>query len=103
MVVVKKKRKGPNKIEQELLTMLERSCDVARFEAWSFLMANGHRYTPDIFTVTDRRTTFYEVKGSYRHPSHGRSMVALDQTRKENPHYVFILATKTKEGWTFTQ
>jgi hypothetical protein len=103
MVLAKRKRKGPNKIEQELLTALGNACDIARFEGVSFLLANGHRYTPDIYTVTERRITCYEVKGAYRHPSHGRSMLALDQAREENPHIVFVLATKTKEGWTFTQ
>ena len=91
-----RKRKGPNKTEALYLDTHLHGRD-ARYEGMSFLMANGHRYTPD-FAVHGAVTELHEVKGSYRLHSHGRARLAFDQARTELPWYTWVWAEKRKGG-----
>ena len=63
----------------------------ARYEALTFRMANGHRYTPD-WVVMDggRPVECHEVKGSYRLGSYQRARLAFDQARVEYPGIVWV-------------
>ena len=58
----------------------------ARYEALTFHMSNGKRYTPD-WVVFDagRPVACHECKGSYRLHSHGRAQLAFNQCRVEFP------------------
>ena len=57
-----------------------------RFEAVSFRMANGHKYTPDWVVVEGGRPVeCHEVKGKYRLGSLQRARLAFDQARIEWP------------------
>ena len=78
-------RKGPNKTEATYRDERLRGLD-ARYEALTFRMANGHRYTPDWVVFRDGvPVACHEVKGSYRMHSHGRARLAFDQARAEFP------------------
>lgn len=58
----------------------------ARYEALTFRLSNGHRYTPDWVVFRDGAPVeCHEVKGAYRFASHGRSRLAFDQARVEFP------------------
>jgi len=62
----------------------------------------GHPYTPD-FRVTrnDGSKEIVEVKGSYKLHSHGRSRLAFDAARDENPEYAWTWATREGDGWRY--
>lgn len=70
------------------------------FEAMSFKIAGGHRYTPDFIVQTPSGIEAYEVKGSYRFPSEGRARLAFDDARERFPSVRFYWYRKTKTGWT---
>ena len=95
MVRVKKPVTGPNATEQRFhdtyLAMLD-----ARYEALTFRMANGKRYTPDwiVFDHEDKRPTeCIEVKSKHRFGSHNRAQVAFAQCRVEFPGLRWTWAT----------
>jgi len=71
----------------------------ARFEAVTFKLANGHRYTPDFVVVENGNIAkCCEVKGSYKLHSQGRSRMAFDQARVEYPGIRWIWATWEGKG-----
>jgi hypothetical protein len=92
--------KKPNFTEEEYRRLHLGGKD-ARYEAVPFLMANGHRYTPDWVVVVDGiPTECHEVKGGHAMFSQGRAALAFDQCRVEFPHVKWVWATKTKKkGW----
>ena len=77
------KGKKPNKTEQRYYDRYLAYKD-ARYEALTFHMANGHKYTPDwvVFEV-GRPIECIECKGGYRFHSQGRARLAFDQARQE--------------------
>lgn len=78
-------RPDPNKTEAAYRARHLAGQD-ARYEALTFRLANGHRYTPDWVVFEDGRPVeCHEVKGAYRFASHGRSRLAFDQARVEFP------------------
>lgn len=70
-----------------------------KYEAITFHMENGHKYTPDFYVPKEK--LFIEVKGSYRLHSYGRALLAFHQAKIEFPEFRFVLATKTKDEWKF--
>lgn len=72
----------------------------ARFEALTFRMANGHKYTPD-FVVFEcgKPVECHEVKGNYRLHTYQRSRIAYDQCTQEFPGLKWVWAEKRKDGW----
>ena len=91
--------KGPNKTEADYQRTLLRGKD-ARFEAITFRMANGHRYTPDWVVFQDGTPVeCHEVKGAYALHSQQRARLAFDQARTEFPGLKWVWATKTNTGW----
>lgn len=78
-----KKGKTPNETEQRYYETYLKYKD-ARYEALTFHMANGHKYTPDwiVFEV-GRPIECIECKGGYRFHSQGRARLAFDQARQE--------------------
>ena len=95
----KKRRRQPNKTEARYAAEMLRGLD-ARYEAVTFRLSNGHRYTPD-WVVFDSagRLSCHEVKGSYRFHSHGRARLAFDQAALEFPGITWFWATLTSRGW----
>ncbi len=91
-------RREPNKTEaryrDEFLSGLD-----ARYEALTFRLANGHRYTPDWVVVRNGRIECHEVKGSYRMHSHQRARLAFDQVRIEFREFVFVWAVSAGHEW----
>ncbi len=77
-------RKGPNKNELRYKDQWLRHID-ARYEAVSFLMENGHRFTPDWarFGLDGRLSECVEVKGNYKLHSQRSARLAFDQCRRE--------------------
>jgi hypothetical protein len=72
----------------------------ARYEAITFRLANGHRYTPDwVVFESGRPSQCHEVKGSYKFGSHQRARLAFDQAATEFPGLNWFWATLTKKGW----
>ena len=94
-----RKSLGPNKTEADYQRYHLRGQD-ARYEAISFRMTNGHRYTPDwVVFVDGRPAECHECKGGYALHSHQRARLAFDQARVEFPGLKWVWATKTTEGW----
>ena len=95
-------RRGPNKTEAEYRQYHLRSLD-ARYEALTFRLANGHRYTPDWIVFEDGRPTqCHECKGSYALHSQQRARLAFDQARVEFHGLRWFWAVKTANGWEVT-
>ncbi len=92
--------KGPNKTEARYRAERLRGLD-ARYEAVTFRLANGHRYTPDwvVFDPDGRPVECHEIKGSYQMHSHGRARLAFDQARTEIPGLTWVWATWTGKKW----
>lgn len=57
------------------------------YEALTFRLPGGSRYTPDwiLFDPAGGGVTCYEVKGSYRLPSEGRALTAFREARAAFP------------------
>lgn len=80
----------PNATELAYLRMGLVGVD-ARYEALTFRLANGHRYTPDwVVFVDGAPVACHEVKGAYRLHSHGRARLAFDQARIEFPGLTWV-------------
>ena len=93
------KTKAPTKTEHEYNHVF--LAGRGRFEAITFRLANGHRYTPDFITVDqDGQITCHEVKGAYKLGSYQRARLAFDQARIEWPTLRWVWAEKTDKGWS---
>ncbi len=91
--------KVPNKTEADYQRHHLHGMD-ARYEALTFRMVNGHRYTPDwVVFVDGRPSQCHECKGGYALHSQQRARLAFDQVRVEFPGLVWVWAVKTKDGW----
>jgi len=89
----------PNKTEAKYAAEVLRGTD-ARYEAITFRLANGHRYTPDwVVFENGRPVSCHEVKGAHRFHSHQRARLAFDQAAMEFPGLNWFWATLTKNGW----
>lgn len=90
---------GPNKTEATYQQTVLRGLD-ARYEAITFRMTNGHKYTPDWVVFMDGKPTqCHECKGSYALHSQQRARLAFDQCAKEFPGLQWFWAKKTPNGW----
>ena len=94
------RKRQPNKTEARYAAEMLRGLD-ARYEAVTFRLSNGHRYTPDwvVFDPAGILLSCHEVKGSYRFHSHGRARLAFDQAAVEFPGITWFWATLTSQGW----
>ncbi|MEI6150416.1 MAG: hypothetical protein WCS01_15050 [bacterium] len=100
--IARGQRRVPNKTEADYQRYHLRGMD-ARFEAVTFRMANGHRYTPDWVVFADGRpVACHECKGGYALHSQQRARLAFDQVRVEYPGLVWVWAVKTPAGWQVT-
>jgi hypothetical protein len=94
-----KGHRAPNKTEADYRRRHLGGLD-ARFEAVTFRMANGHRYTPDWVVFADGRpVACHECKGGYALHSQQRARLAFDQARIEFPGLNWVWAVKTTAGW----
>jgi len=95
-----REKKTMNKTEAEYLNTYLRGLD-ARYEAITFRLCNGHKYTPDfvVFDPLGKISECHEVKGSYALGSQQRARLAFDQCRIEFKGIAWVWATKKKEGW----
>ena len=94
------RKRQPNKTEARYAAEMLRGLD-ARYEAVTFRLSNGHRYTPDwvVFDSAGILLSCHEVKGSYRFHSHGRARLAFDQAAVEFSGITWFWATLTSRGW----
>lgn len=84
--------KEPNKTERDYQRRFLQGMD-ARYEALTFRMANGHRYTPDwVVFVNGRPVACHECKGGYALQSQQRARLAFDQVRVEFPWLDWVWA-----------
>jgi hypothetical protein len=96
-----KAKRGMSKTEARYLVEVLRDTP-ARYEAITFRMINGRRYTPDFVTMDNGRLTVHEVKGSDRLPSYSRARLAFDQCKVEFPHIAFVWAEWNGKTWEVT-
>lgn len=69
------------------------------YEAITFHLPGGSRYTPDYLTVDDAgRITLHEVKGSYRLHSHGRARTAFRECAATFTMFGWVWATRQSSG-----
>lgn len=93
-------RKGPNKTEQAY--NLRFLGGEGRYEAITLRLPGGSRYTPDWLSVCPLGFVhLHEVKGSYRHPSHGRALTAWREARAAFPCFRFHWAVWSGREWRF--
>jgi hypothetical protein len=96
------KHREPNKTESEYQRLHLQGMD-ARFEALTFRMANGHRYTPDWVVFTNSgNIECHEVKGGYALGSEQRARLAFDQARVEFPWITWVWAKKSEGSFQKT-
>jgi len=69
------------------------------YEALTFRLENGHRYTPDWVFWVGGKLHCVEVKGAYRLGSYQRARMAFDQAAVEWPGFVWIWAERNGQGW----
>ena len=96
------RRRQPTKTERAYRTqIIDRNPAVAAvaYEALTFRLANGHRYTPDWVYWAGSRLHCVEVKGAYRLGSYQRARLAFDQAAVEWPGFVWIWAERNGQGW----
>jgi hypothetical protein len=94
-----KASKQPNPTEERYRRDFLEGLD-ARYEALSFKLKNGHRYTPDWVVVSELGfLECHEVKGAYKFHSQSRARMAYDQCRIEWPAIRWVWATWTGEKW----
>ncbi|MEI6789360.1 MAG: hypothetical protein WCL49_12865 [bacterium] len=92
-------QREPNKTESDYRATYLRGMD-ARYEALTFRMANGHRYTPDwVVFIDGRPVACHECKGGYALGSQQRARLAFDQVRVEFPWIRWVWAVQSKDGW----
>ena len=85
---VRPKKGAPNKTEQRFNVDLLGGGGM--YEAVTFRLPGGSRYTPDWVTFDDAgRMTVYEVKGGYRFHSQGRALTAFREARAAFPRVRF--------------
>lgn len=90
--------------ERVLMTQFEPKMGFEiKFEAISFRLPGGSRYTPD-FSVWYKTELhlLVEVKGSYRLGSAGRSHLAFKEAIAAFPHLRFRYAAKNGQDWIVT-
>lgn len=69
-----------------------------QYEALTFTLPGGARYTPDFIQFTPKGIWAYEVKGSYKLHSHGRALVAFRVARAHFRDVQFHWFEKSQDG-----
>ena len=78
------KKRAPNKTERRF--NVDFLGGLGMYEAVTFRLPGGSRYTPDWVSFDDAgRMTVYEVKGAYRFHSQGRALTAFREARAAFP------------------
>jgi hypothetical protein len=96
----KRGHRKPNKTETDYRKTYLRGKD-AQYEALTFRMANGHRYTPDWVVFTDKgKIECHEVKGGYALGSEQRARLAFDQAKVEFPWIIWVWAKRVSGQWS---
>ena len=95
--MVSQKTKGPNKLEAAFAAILRAENPGIRIREQSvtLLIANGCRYTPDIFAVVAGQMTAWETKGFLREDAAVKIKVAA----KEWPEITFFLIWRRAGVW----
>lgn len=92
--------KQPNKTEQRYRDQVLTYFDDVRYEAITFKLENGCRYTPDwVVFENGKPIECHECKGSYRFASHGRSRMAFLQAQIEFHGIKFFWAVWRNKAW----
>jgi hypothetical protein len=91
--------RGPNATERAFLKWFRvRSAENFRFEAITFKLPGGSRYTPDFIHERDGICFCFEVKGSYKLPSHGRALTAFREARANFNSFSFQWFEQQEDG-----
>jgi hypothetical protein len=94
----KKRKTGPNLTEVLFALNMLKNQD-AFYEALTFRLPGGSRYTPDwCVWQPDGKLICYEVKGPHRLFSHGRAYTAFRETRARFTKVEFHWFIKTETG-----
>lgn len=99
--LVKSSRKGPNKTETLFRFKHLGAHANVKYEAITFNLANGHRYTPDFcYFLESGEMCCIEVKGKHKLGSYQRARLAFDQAKVEFPRITFVWVEEQKdETW----
>ncbi len=89
----------PNKTEAEFNRLYLGGA--GQFEAITFRLAGGSRYTPDWYVFFRGLHIVIEIKGAYRHHSYGRALTAWREARAQFPGFTFCWAARGADrSWT---
>lgn len=92
-------KRHPTKTESEY-ARLYLAGKTPLYEALTFRLANGHRYTTDwVYVDGAGRLVCVEVKGAYKLGSYQRARMAFDQAAIEWPMIKWVWAEKRDGGW----
>jgi len=98
----RRKQSAPEREYGVLLTSEFPGAEV-RYEALSFRLSSGARYTPDWIVLQGRETlAVVEVKGGYRLPSAARSLLAFKEAAAQFPGLPWRFAEKREGTWIVT-
>lgn len=87
---------SPNKTEERFNRELLHGR--GKYEAMTLRLPSGVKYTPDFVFEDGGRVCLAEVKGGYRLPTHGRSVMAFKIACSEFPMFRFVFAELTRDG-----
>lgn len=90
---------GPNRTEARFNrdVLLGRG----KYEAITLRLPSGVKYTPDFVFEYGGKVYLAEVKGGYRLPTHGRSVMAFKVACSEFPMFRFVFAELRNGGRTW--
>lgn len=90
---------GPNKTEERFNR--EMLLGRGKYEALTLHLPGGVKYTPDFVFENEGKVYLAEVKGNYRLPTHGRSVMAFKIACSEFPMFGFVFAELCGDGRTW--
>lgn len=90
---------GPNKTEARFNR--EMLLGRGKYEALTLHLPGGVKYTPDFVFENEGKVYLAEVKGGYRLPTHGRSVMAFKVACSEFPMFGFVFAELRGDGRTW--
>lgn len=87
----------PNKTEERF--NMDMLAGRGMYEALTFRLPGGSRYTPDWIYVANGQLFAVEVKGPHRFPSEGRALTAFREARAAFPWCAFVWFQWTGREW----
>jgi len=93
-----RKPRSPNDTEQRFRDTHILN-ELVHYEALTFRLPGGSRYTPDWIWWKNDKLHVAEVKDKHHHPSHNRSRTAFKECAAQFPNVIFHWAHWTGSEW----